>query len=181
MNAGTKFKTRCQNTGITRDASCFSSSRLSRNFALRGTGLVYSHCRKIAWYFFIVALLETRCPHTSRWNRNFRFERSQMLFSDDPAQITLLKNIRGSITLKSLSSRIFIFSSQGKTQSVSENAISPPSTVQVHHLYCRAVLWSYSVSIYRFKRDNFLSENVIFESKTCIQNGQYFERRLDLT
>ena len=25
-----------------------------------------------------------------------------------------------------------------------------------HHLYCRAVLRSYSVSIYRFKRDNFL-------------------------
>ena len=50
-----------------------------------------------------------------------------------------------------------------------------------YHLYCRAVLRSYSVSIYRFKRDNFPSENVVCESKTCIQNGQYFERRLDLT
>ena len=51
-----------------------------------------------------------------------------------------------------------------------------------HHLYCRAVRRSYSVSIYRFKRVNFLSENVIFESKTCMQNGQCFERRLlDLT
>ena len=42
------YLTRCQNTGITRDASGFSSSRLNRNFALRGTGLVYSHYRKIA-------------------------------------------------------------------------------------------------------------------------------------
>ena len=109
---------------------------------------------------------------------NLRFERSQMLFSDYPAQITSLKNIRGSITLKP--SRIFIFSSQGKTQSVSENGISPPCTVQAVQ-YCRAVLRSYSVSIYPFTRDNFLSENVTFESKRCIQNGQYFERRLDLT
>ena len=47
-----------------------------------------------------------------------------------------------------------------------------------HHFYCRVEV---ILSIYRFKRDNFLSENVIFESKTCIQNGHYFERRLDLT
>ena len=37
------------------------------------------------------------------------------------------------------------------------------------------------LSIYRFKRDNFLSENVIFESKTCIQNCHYFDISLDLT
>ena len=57
----------------------------------------------------------------------------QNLFSDYLVQITSLKNIRGSITLKPLSSRLFIFSPQGKTQvqSVSENAISPPCTVQV--------------------------------------------------
>ena len=39
------------------------------------------------------------------------------------------------------------------------------------------------ISIYHFKRDNhcFLYENDIFESNTCMQNGQYFERSLDLT
>ena len=37
------------------------------------------------------------------------------------------------------------------------------------------------LSIYRFKRDNFLSENVIFESKTCIQNGHYFEEGMGRT
>ena len=56
-----------------------------------------------------------------------------------------------------------------QTQSVSENAI--PSLCNVQFI----------LSIYRFKRDNFLSENIIFESKTCIQNGQYFERSLELT
>ena len=121
------IQTRCQNTGITRDASGFFSSRLNRNFALRGTGLVYSHCRKITWYFFIVALLETRCPHTRQMKPELRFERSQMLFSHDPAQI---KSYEDQLHWN-LYFRIFIFSSQGKTQSVSENAISPPCTVQV--------------------------------------------------
>ena len=50
-----------------------------------------------------------------------------------------------------------------QTQSVSENAISSPCTVQFSPfiLSSRVIL-----SIYCFKRDNFLSENVIFESKT---------------
>ena len=34
------------------------------------------------------------------------------------------------------------------------------------------------LSIYGFKRDNFVSENIIFESKTCLHNGHYFERPL---
>ena len=36
------------------------------------------------------------------------------------------------------------------------------------------------LSIYRFKRDNFLSENVIFESKTCIQNAHHSVLDLDV-
>ena len=36
------------------------------------------------------------------------------------------------------------------------------------------------VSIYRFKRHNFVSEYIIFESKTCLHNGHYFERTLGL-
>ena len=36
------------------------------------------------------------------------------------------------------------------------------------------------LSIYRFKRDNFLSANVIFESKTCIQNAQHSKSLLDV-
>ena len=75
---------------------------------------------------------------------------------DLKGHITSLKNIRGSITLK-------------------------PFNIVKDIYILFSVLRSYSVSIYRFKRDNFLSENVICESKTCIQNGQYFERRLDLT
>ena len=80
-----------------------------------------------------------------------------------------------------ISSRIFIFSSQAKHNLSVKTQFHRLVLSKFYHLYCRAVLRSYSVSIYRFKRDNFLSENVIFESKTCIQNGQYFERRLDLT
>ena len=36
------------------------------------------------------------------------------------------------------------------------------------------------LSIYRFKRDNFLSENVIFESKTFIQNAHHSKSLLDV-
>ena len=74
---------------------------------------------------------------------------------------------------------INIFFPQGKTQSVSENAISPPCTVQFCTIYTVEQSLGVILSIYRFKRDNFLSENVIFESKTCIQDAQYFERSLD--
>ena len=77
---------------------------------------------------------------------------------------------------------IYIFFPQDKTQShlsVSENAISPACTVQFCTIYTVEQSFGVIPSIYRFKRDNFLSENVIFETKTCIQNGQYFERSLD--
>ena len=73
----------------------------------------------------------------------------QKLFSDDRAQITSLKNVRGSIALKPYR--------QGYLYSFLKAKHNLPS----------------------FKRDNCLSENVIYESKTCIQNGQYFERSLD--
>ena len=36
------------------------------------------------------------------------------------------------------------------------------------------------ISIYGFKRHNFVSENIIFESKTCLHNGHYFERTVGL-
>ena len=51
---------------------------------------------------------------------------------DLKGHITSLKNIRGSITLKpfNIVTDIYILFSS-KTQSVSENAISPPCTVQV--------------------------------------------------
>ena len=51
-------------------------------------------------------------------------------FSDDRAQITSLKNVQGSINTETVSSKIFTFFHQGKTQSVSENAISPPCAVK---------------------------------------------------
>ena len=56
----------------------------------------------------------------------------QNLFSDDLVQITSLKNIRGSIALFKtfIVKNIYILFSR-QTQSVSENAISPPCTVQV--------------------------------------------------
>ena len=82
----------------------------------------------------MVALLETRCTIHVLADETGTYDlkgHKIMLFSDDPVQITSLNNIQGSITPKPLSSRIFIFSSQGKTQSVSENTISPPCTVQV--------------------------------------------------
>ena len=41
-----------------------------------------------------------------------------------------------------------------------------------HHLYCRVVLRSLILLIYRFKRDDFLSENGIFACKTFTQYGQ---------
>ena len=104
-----------------------------------------------------------------------------MLFSDDPAQITSLKNIRVSITLKPLSARQgYLYSLKARHNLSVKTQFLRFVLSKFHHLYCRAVLRSYSVSIYRFKRDNFLSENVAFESKTCVQNGQYFERRLDI-
>ena len=70
---------------------------------------------------------------------------------------------------------IYIFFPQGKTQSVSVHAISPPCTAQFCTIYTVEQSLGVILSVYRFKRDNFLSENVIFESKTCIQNGQYFD------
>ena len=128
----------------------------------------------------------TRGRHISEGYLYFlsHYSRSyQKLFSDDRAQITSLKNVRGSITLKPYRQGylyLFIFFPQGKTQSVSENAISPPCTVQFPpFILPSSPLIGVILSIYRFKRDNFLSENVIFESNTCIQNGQYFERSLD--
>ena len=64
-----------------------------------------------------------------------------------------------------------------QTHSVSENAISSSCTVQFQPfiLSSRVI-----VSIYRLKRDNFLSENVIFESKTCIKNAQHSKSLLDV-
>ena len=94
----------------------------------------------------------------------------QKLFSDDPTQITSLKNVRGSITLKTYrQGYLYYYSPQGKTQSVSENAISPPCTVQFCTIYTVEQSLGVILSIYRFKRDNFLFKNVIklFESKTC--------------
>ena len=56
-----------------------------------------------------------------------------------------------------------------QTQSVSENAISSPCTVQFPPfiLSSRVIL-----SIYRFKRDNFLSENVLFEVRFFCEKCQ---------
>ena len=104
----------------------------------------------------------------------FRFERSHYIIEKHT-------RINYTETFFKISSRIFIFSSQAKHNLSVKTQFHRLVLSKFYHLYCRAVLRSYSVSIYRFKRDNFLSENVIFESKTCIQNGQYFERRLDLT
>ena len=64
-----------------------------------------------------------------------------------------------------------------QTHSVSENAISSSCTVQFRPfiLSSRVI-----VSIYRFKRDNFLSENVIFESKIFLPNAQHSKSFLDV-
>ena len=136
--------TRCQNTGITRDASGFSSSssRLNRNFALPGTGLVYFHCRKISLRYK---------------KQDAHIVADETGAFDLKGQITSLENIRGSITLKPLSSRIFIISSQGKTQSVSENAISPPCncTVQVPPF----ILFTASKGIIFFLKTSYLNLN----------------------
>ena len=49
-----------------------------------------------------------------------------------------------------------------------------------HNLYYTVPLISYSFYIYRFKRDNSLSENVIFESKTCMQHSHHSKSLLFL-
>ena len=58
----------------------------------------------------------------------------EKLFSDDPARlqfITSLKNVpKDQLHRKRIVKDIYIFFLQGKIQSVSENAISPPCTVQ---------------------------------------------------
>ena len=58
-------------------------------------------------------------------------------------------DVRGSITLKIKTYRQGYsykqFSPQGKPQSVSENAISPPCTV--HHFYCLLLLRCYSFDL----------------------------------
>ena len=65
-----------------------------------------------------------------------------------------------------------------QTHSVSENAISSSCAVQFRRSFIlpsRVI-----VKIYRFKRDNFLSENVIFESKTFLPNAQHSISLLDV-
>ena len=91
----------------------------------------------------------------------------QNLFSDDPVQITSLKNVRGSITLKTYrQGYLYIFSSRQSI--ISESAISLPCTALFCTIYTVEQSLGVILSIYRFKRDNFLSENVIFESTTNI-------------
>ena len=73
----------------------------------------------------------------------------EKLFSDDPARIqfiTSLKNVQGSITLKPLSSRIFIYSSFKAKHNLSvKTQFFRLVMSKFHHLYCRAVLRSYSL------------------------------------
>ena len=98
----------------------------------------------------------------------------QKLFSDDRAQITSLKNVRGSITLKPYrQGYLYSLYSICQWKRNFSAVYCPISTIYTAEQSLGVIL-----SIYRFKRDNCLSENVIFESKTCIQNGQYFERSL---
>ena len=69
----------------------------------------------------------------------------QNLFSDDPVQITSLKNVRGSITLKTYrQGYLYILSSRQNTICQWKRNFSAVYCPILHHLYCRAVLGSYS-------------------------------------
>ena len=55
----------------------------------------------------------------------------------------------------------------------SENALNCPISI----IYTAEYFLEVILSICCFNlRDNFLSENIIFECKTCTQNGHHFER-----
>ena len=88
------------------------------------------------------------------------------LFSDDPARlqfITSLKNVRGSITPKTYrQGYLYVFFLQGKTQSVCENAISPPCTVQ----FCTIYTVEQSLGVFYFLFT--ASKGIIFFLKTSL-------------
>ena len=73
----------------------------------------------------------------------------QKLFSDDPARlqfITSLKNVQGSITLKTYRQGYYIFFLQARQNTICQckRNFSAVYCTVLHHLYCRAVLRSYS-------------------------------------
>ena len=121
-------------------------------------GLIYSH-QKDSVIQIIVALIKTRCPHTGRSNRKFRFE-------------NLIIKVTSSVLLFS---GLFLAHDKHSLSVKTQFHCRGLSTIFTVEYFSEVVL-----SIYRFKRDNFLSENIIFESKTCTQNGHYFERALTL-
>ena len=82
-----------------------------------------------------------------------------------------LKIVRGSISCKLSAIFSVLFLANGKhSLSVKTQFLCRELSNFNHYfiLSSRVIL-----SIYRFKRDNVLSENVIFESKTCIQNSHH--------
>ena len=89
----------------------------------------------------------------------------EKLFSDDPARlqfITSLKNVRGSITLKTYrQGYLYILPSRQNTICQRKHNFSAVYCTILHHLYCRAVLRSYSFLF-------IASKGIIFFLKTSL-------------